>query len=112
VQLLEPLAGHRHADEPAAVARHEVDRVRRRELRGDRQVTLVLAVLIVDDDHEPPVAVVLDRLLDAREAARAPRLLLADLRQFRLHRSLSLSPALGADHATPLARRSSSICST
>ena len=34
---------------------------------GDRQVALVLAVLVVDDDHEPARADLLDRLLDRRE---------------------------------------------
>ena len=49
---------------------HEVDRVRRDELRGDRQVALVLAVLVVDDDDEAAGADLLDRLLDGGERAR------------------------------------------
>jgi hypothetical protein len=39
------------------VGRHEVDRVRRHELRRDREVALVLAVLVVDDDDEPPARI-------------------------------------------------------
>ena len=49
-QLVEPLAGHRQADEAAAVAGHEVDRLGRHLLGRDREVALVLAVLVVDDD--------------------------------------------------------------
>ena len=55
---------------PAAVGRHEVDRVGRHELRRDRQVALVLAILVVDDDDEPARADLLDRVLDRRERAR------------------------------------------
>ncbi len=41
-----------HADEAAPVRRHEVDGFGRHELGGHRQVALVLAVLVVDeDDH-------------------------------------------------------------
>ena len=60
----------READQPAPLPRHEVDRLGRRELGGDREVALVLAVLVVADDDHPPGADVLDRLLDrARTAA-------------------------------------------
>ena len=55
------------ADQPAPVRRHEVDGLGRHELGRDRQVALVLAILVVDDDHEPPGADVLDRLLDGGE---------------------------------------------
>ena len=47
--------------------RHEVDRLGRDELRGDREVALVLAILVVDDDDEAARADLLDRLLDGRE---------------------------------------------
>ena len=53
--------------EPTGVRRHEIDRIGRRELRRDRQVALVLAILVVDDDDHPALADVLDRLLDRRE---------------------------------------------
>ena len=68
-ELVGALLGEAEADQPARVGRHEVDRVGRRELRGDRQVAFVLAVGIVDDDDEPALADVLDRLLDRRERA-------------------------------------------
>ena len=48
---------------------HEVDRLGRRELRRDREIALVLAVGVVDDDDELALADVLDRLLDRRERA-------------------------------------------
>ena len=52
LEALDLLLGQREADEPAPVRRHEVDGVGRHELGGHRQVALVLAVLVVDeDDH-------------------------------------------------------------
>ena len=51
-ELVAALLGEAEADQPARVRDHEVDRLGRRELRGDRQVALVLAVLVVDDDDE------------------------------------------------------------
>ena len=68
------------ADEAAAVRGHEVDRLGRRELRGDRQVALVLAVGVVDDDDElalrgcprsPPRSCANGGLLVARLAGHA-----------------------------------------
>ena len=70
VELVAALLGQAEADEPAAVHRHEVDRLGRGELRSDRQVALVLAVGSVDDDHELPLADVLDRLVDRGEGRR------------------------------------------
>ena len=43
-ELVAALAREAEADEPARVRRHEVDRVGRRELRGDDEVALVLAI--------------------------------------------------------------------
>ena len=51
-ELVAALLGQAEADQPAALRGHEVDRLRGRELGGDRQVALVLAVLVVDDDDE------------------------------------------------------------
>ena len=61
------ILGEAEADEAARMRRHEVDRLGRGELRSDRQVALVLAVGVVDDDDHPPLADVLDRLFDRRE---------------------------------------------
>ena len=61
---VEPLAGHREADEAAAVGGHEVDGDGRRHLGRDDEVALVLAVLVVDKEEHPPVAGVVDDLVD------------------------------------------------
>ena len=45
--------GHRHADVAGGVADHERHELGRRELGGEDQVALVLAVLVVDDDDRP-----------------------------------------------------------
>ena len=46
------LLGDRHADQPAAESRHEVDDLRRDGVGSDDQVSLVLAILLVDEnDH-------------------------------------------------------------
>ena len=65
-----PLAGN--ADQPAPVRRHEVDRLRGDAVGGDREIALVLAILVVDDDHELAGADVGDGVLDAGQ----PHLLL------------------------------------
>ena len=81
LELVEPLRRHRQADQPAAVARHEVDRLRRHLLGRDRQVAFVLAILVVDDDDHPAGADRLDGVLDAgeRRAARLRDRALGDL---------------------------------
>ncbi len=53
--------------EPAAVRGHEVDGLGRDLLGGDRQIALVLAILVVDDDDHLPGADRVDRVLDGRE---------------------------------------------
>ena len=68
-ELVAALLGQAEADEAARVGDHEVDCLRRRELGRDRQVALVLAVLVVDHDDEPAGADLLDRLFDGREGA-------------------------------------------
>ncbi len=68
-ELLAALAGEAETDEAAGVRGHEVDRLLRRELGGDDEVALVLAIGIVDDDDHPAGADVLDRFLDRRELA-------------------------------------------
>ena len=52
VELLAALRGQAQADQPPGVGRHEVDRLRRDELRRDRQIAFVLAIRVVDDDDE------------------------------------------------------------
>ena len=66
-ELVAALGRQRQADQPAPLLGHEVDRLGRGELGRERQVALVLAVLVVAHDHHPPAADVLDRLLDRGE---------------------------------------------
>ena len=101
LELVAALGREAEADEPAAVRRHERDRLRRDELRRDRQVALVLAVGVVDDDHEAAAADVLDRLLDGRE--RRCRLLRAQV--CRHVRIVDVSRAQSAARRTSRGRR-------
>src|SRR5690606_21905128 len=64
-----PVGRDGEADQAARVAGHEVDLVRRRELGGDDDIALVLAVLGVDEDVGPPVAGVLEDILDRADRA-------------------------------------------
>ena len=43
-----------HADEPAAVGRHEIDLLGRHEIRGEDEIAFVLAILLVDQHGHPP----------------------------------------------------------
>ncbi len=63
-ELVDARAGERQANEAAAVRCHEVDRVGRRHLRGDDQIALILAVLVIDQNEHAAVARFLDNLLD------------------------------------------------
>jgi hypothetical protein len=66
-ELVAALRREREADQAAAVSGHEVDRVGRRELRGKRQIALVLAILGIAYHHHPARPDVLDRLLNRAE---------------------------------------------
>ena len=65
--LIAPLGGHRQADEAARVAGHEVDVVGLDVLGGDDEVALVLAALVVDEDHHPAVPELFDEHLRRME---------------------------------------------
>ena len=67
IELLEALGRHRDADDAARVLADERDVVGVGELRGEREVALVLPVLVVDDDDHPAAADVRDGLVDGRE---------------------------------------------
>ena len=69
-ELVAALAGQRQADQPPSLLGHEVDRLGRRELGRHRQVALVLAGLVVADDHHPPAADLVDSFLNRGKAAR------------------------------------------
>ena len=66
-ELRDALLGQRQADEAAPVARHEVDRLGRDQIGGHHQVALVLAILVVDEDHHAA------RRGSPRSRARRPR---------------------------------------
>src|SRR5688572_2851331 len=72
LELIEAGACHRHADKTTAVLRHEVDRLRRDFLRGQREVSLVLAVFVVADDDDFAGAKGVDGVFDARERTGLP----------------------------------------
>ena len=71
-ERVDALLGEREADQPAAVAGHEVDRVGGRHLRGDDEVALILAVVVVDEDEHPPVARLVDDRLGADQHVLDP----------------------------------------
>ena len=62
-----PLAGHRQADQAAAVTRHEVDRLRRHVRGRHHEIAFVLAVLVVDEHHHVAVSELGDQVVDGVE---------------------------------------------
>ena len=64
IELAAALLREREADETPAVARHEVDRLGRRELGADQQIAFVLAVLLVDEHDHAAGTKVVDDLSD------------------------------------------------
>src|SRR5262249_23933488 len=56
---------HREADEAARMGRHEVDEIGCDELGGEHEVALVLAILVVDQDHHAAGADLVQRALDS-----------------------------------------------
>ena len=51
-ELVGALAGERETDPSARLTDHEVDHLRRDELRGADEIALVLAILVVGDDDK------------------------------------------------------------
>ena len=62
-KLLDPLARQRQADQATRMLGHEVDRFGRGALRGNYEVALVFAVLVIDQDEHPALAGFLDDVL-------------------------------------------------
>src|SRR3954451_13128477 len=62
VQILEPLLGHREADETSSVLGHEVDQFGRNLLGSKGKIAFVLAVLVIDHDNHPPRAYLFNRV--------------------------------------------------
>ncbi len=77
VQFVESRTDHRHADQPAGVLAHKVDRVGRDHLGGHDEIALVLAILVVEDDHHLPGTHVGDRVFDLVEGIVASGQLIA-----------------------------------
>ena len=67
VELVESIAGQWRADHPRGVAHEEGDLLGRGVLGRHDQVTLVLTVLVVDDDHDLPSPNGRDGILDGSE---------------------------------------------
>ena len=70
VQLVEPSAFHRNADDARGVAHEERDHLRSRAVRRHDEVALVLARLVIHDDHGPAGGEVADGVLDRGEDVR------------------------------------------
>ena len=66
-QRIDPRPRQREADQPAPVGGHEVHGFGRGHLRGDDQIALILAVLVIDKDEHAPVARILDDILDGTD---------------------------------------------
>ena len=62
------LGCEREADKPAAVLRHEVDRIGRHQLGRRDEIAFVLAIFIIGDDDELAGFDGVDRLLNGSEA--------------------------------------------
>ena len=69
--MIEPLGRHREADQTTAVLRHEVDGFGGDLFRCYGQITLVLSIFVVSDDHHLARAYRCDGILDLRELVRA-----------------------------------------
>ena len=57
IEVAAPLLGQREANESAPMLRHEVDRLRGDLLGRDAKVSLILAVLVIDNDDELPATI-------------------------------------------------------
>ena len=66
-QLIHPRARHGKADQATRIARHEIDRIRCRKLRGDDQIALILAVFIIHQDEHAPAARFFQQFLGRRD---------------------------------------------
>ena len=66
-QRVDARLGHGEADQPAPVPRHKIDLLRRRHLRRDHQIALVLAILVIHQDEHATVLRLVDDLFGAGE---------------------------------------------
>src|SRR5262249_53581027 len=70
LKLVEPIGRHREADQAAAVLRHEVDGFRRDLFGSDRQIALVLAILVVHDNYDAARTYRRNRVVDPGKGPR------------------------------------------
>ena len=63
-EMLGPLLGHRNADQATAILRHEVHRMGGHFGGGHDEVSLVLPILVIGDDHHSAPADLLDDFRD------------------------------------------------
>ena len=84
MQRIRPLRRDGKADQPAAEARHEIDRVRRRHLCGDHEIAFVLAVLGVHENEHAALPGVFEDLLGGRQLP-VDFVLIDDAQVFVLH---------------------------
>ena len=75
---------HGQADQAAAVAGHEIDRVRGRQLRRDHEIAFVLAVLVVHENEHAALPGVFEDLLGGRQLP-VDFILIDDAQVFVLH---------------------------
>jgi len=59
-QIIKTIRRHRQANQALAVRGHEVDRIGRRHLAGDDQVTLILTILVVHQNEHPAITGLFD----------------------------------------------------
>ena len=67
IELLRPLGHDRHAELAPPVRDHERDRLGRHAIGRRDEVALVLALIVVDDDHHAPLGHGFQRVFDFRE---------------------------------------------
>ena len=60
-QMIQPLLGHRQANQSPPIFGHKVDGLGRNLFSGQREITFVLAVFIVHHDNHPPSTYLFDR---------------------------------------------------
>jgi hypothetical protein len=67
LQLVQPTARQRYANQAAGLAAHEVDRFRRYHLGRHHQIAFVFAILVIEHDDHSAGSNVGDRLVDPIE---------------------------------------------
>src|SRR5439155_7074769 len=101
-----------HADQPAAVFRHEIDRARRDELSGHDEVAFILPIRIIHHDHHlAGLQIGDDGFYGIERLRHRPAPLSVSWPWLRPRKSLSkeLSPARPAFYTTQIPARPESL---